>query len=98
MRSREGEIDLIAFDGETLLFVEVKTRCIDARARGPRDDQLPLSGLGPRQRKRLRRLAGAWLAQQPRRPRARTIRFDAIGVLLDSRGATRSIEHVEGAW
>jgi hypothetical protein len=52
-----------------------------------------------RQRARLRRLAAAWLRQRGRSlPFAETIRFDAIGVLLDADGAVAHLEHVEGAW
>ncbi len=56
-RTRYGEIDLIAFDGRTLVFAEVKTRRVDARPYPPRSDQLPLHWLRPRQRIRLRKLA-----------------------------------------
>lgn len=98
-RTRYGEIDLVAFDGETLIFVEVKTRRVDPRPRGPRPDQLPLYWLRPRQRIRLRKLATAWLADQKHiRPTAHTIRFDAIGVILDSRERLVRLDHVEGAW
>jgi putative endonuclease len=97
-RTRGGEIDLIAFDGGTLAFVEVKTRLVRGRGRAPRADQQPLSGLGTRQRRRLRRLAAAWLREERRRPDAETIRFDAIGVMLDSDGAPRRIDHVQDAF
>jgi putative endonuclease len=104
VRTRNGEIDLIAYDGHTLVFVEVKSRLVRGRQRGIRAeqqslDQEPLRGLGARQRARLRRLAAAWLRDGRRnRPRAEGIRFDAIGVLLDTNGAARRIDHVEGAW
>ncbi len=99
VRTRHGEIDLIAYDGCTLVFVEVKTRRVGARARGIRPDQQPLVGLGARQRARLRRLAAAWLREErASRPAARTIRFDAIGVVLDTAGRLRRLEHVEAAW
>ena len=98
-RTRYGEIDLIAFDGRTLVFVEVKTRRVDRRTRPPRADQQPLVWLRPRQRLRLRKLATAWLAEQKHiRPTAHTIRFDAIGVTLDSRDRLLRLDHVEGAW
>ncbi len=98
-RTRYGEIDLIAFDGRTLVFAEVKTRRVDASAGSPRPDQAPLVWLRPRQRLRLRRLAVAWLAdQQHIRPTAHTIRFDAIGVTLDRRSRLVRLDHIEGAW
>jgi putative endonuclease len=98
-RTRHGEIDLIAFDGTALVFVEVKTRSLrDARA-APSADPQPLAGLGVAQRARLRRLAAAWLAdRRRRRPFAETVRFDAIGVVLDADGRARVVEHVEDAW
>jgi putative endonuclease len=98
-RTRYGEIDLIAFDGRTLVFAEVKTRRVDARPGGPRPDQFPLVYLRPRQRIRLRKLATAWLADEKHiRPSAHTIRFDAIGVMIDSRNRLLRLDHVEGAW
>jgi putative endonuclease len=98
VRTRHGEIDLIARDGPTLVFVEVKTRRAGDR-RPIRADQDPLLGLGSRQRRRLRKLAAAWLADRSRpRPRAGAIRFDVIAVVVDTHGRTRRLEHVEGAF
>lgn len=99
VRTRDGEIDLIALDGRALVFVEVKTRCIASHQRTIREDQDPLRGLGVHQRRRLRRIAATWLREHRReRPRAEAIRFDAIGVVLDTTGAQRRIDHVEGAF
>jgi putative endonuclease len=96
-RTRYGEIDVIAFDGVTLAFVEVKTRRASASPGGPHPE--PLTGLAVGQRTRLRRLAAAWLKQGAReRPYGRTIRFDAVGVLVGARGELLRLEHVEGAW
>jgi putative endonuclease len=98
-RTRHGEIDLIAFDGHTLVFAEIKTRRVSVQAQGVRPDQQPLARLGPRQRERLRRLAAAWLHDKRHiRPNAHTIRFDAIGVILDTKDRLISLDHIEGAW
>jgi putative endonuclease len=99
VRTRYGEIDLIVFDGRVLAFVEVKTRQAGFGGRAIRPDQEPLPWLRPRQRARLRRLARAWLSDERQaRPRARTIRFDAVGVILDGRGRLLRLEHLEAAW
>jgi putative endonuclease len=94
VRTRYGEIDLIAFDGDTLAMVEVKTRRVGVRAR---PEQQPLAWLRHRQRARLRRLAAAWLADVEH-PSARAIRFDAIGVVVDGDGRLLRLDHIEGAW
>jgi putative endonuclease len=97
-RTRHGEIDLIVFDGSTLVFVEVKTR----RARygppggGPTPEH-PLDGWHARQRLRLRRLATAWLADVRPRVYAAELRFDVVGVVLDGEGQLLALEHLEGA-
>jgi len=99
VRTRAGEIDLIAFDGVTLVFAEVKTRRVTSPDRRVRVDQEPLPWLRPRQRARLRRLAVAWLSDQKHlRPTAHTIRFDAIGVIVDRQGRLLRLDPLEGAW
>ncbi|HXR28771.1 MAG TPA: YraN family protein [Solirubrobacteraceae bacterium] len=98
VRTRSGEIDLIGFDGRTLVFVEVKT---SRAAHGPRGEagDGPLARLKPRQRARLRRQAAAWLCDPSRRaPHAHTIRLDAVGVTVDRAGRLLRLDHVEGAW
>jgi putative endonuclease len=94
-RTRRGEIDLIAFDGCTLLFVEVKTQRMEPSEAQVRPN--PLEWLSTRQQKRRRPLAMAWLYDRTHpRPMARNIRFDAIGVVVDEQGAMVDLEHLEG--
>jgi putative endonuclease len=98
VRTRQGEIDLIACDGETLAFVEVKTRRAHRHRRQAPEEQ-PLAWLRTRQRTRLRRLATAWLQEQRGEHRAvRTIRFDAIGVIIDEDDGLLCLDHIAGAW
>ena len=99
VRTRGGEIDVIAFDGRTLAFVEVKSAREPARSPTAGEVHNPLERLGGRQRARLRRLAAAWLCEPGRRrPWAREVRLDAIGVIVDEHGHLVRLEHVEGAW
>src|SRR5271168_3336401 len=58
-RRRRGEIDLIAFDGRTLIFVEVKTHQL-GRSQLPASVK-PLAYLSAGQLARYRPVAQAWL-------------------------------------
>ncbi|HEY2436994.1 MAG TPA: YraN family protein [Solirubrobacteraceae bacterium] len=91
-RTRWGELDLVACDGHTLVFCEVKTR--RATAVGAR----PFDSLHERKRAQVRRMARQWLAERMQRRFAGRLRFDAIGVTLGSGGALASLEHLEGAF
>ena len=94
-RTRRGEIDLIASEGDTLVFLEVKTQQL-----GKSEVQMwesPLEWLSGSQLARYRPVAEAWLHDTKyAKPTASKMRFDAIGVLVDAHGALAALEHVEG--
>jgi putative endonuclease len=91
-RTRWGELDLIAFDGHTLAFCEVKTRHL-------RDASVsPLEAIRRRKCARLRKMAGSWLIERTDRPYADVVRLDAIAVTFDPAGRLVGIEHVENAF
>jgi putative endonuclease len=71
-----GDIDLIAWEGETLVCVEVKTRTA-------RDLTPALSAVDEVKRRTLRDLARAYRRTIPRDPEAKTLlRFDVVSVYL----------------
>jgi putative endonuclease len=87
-RCADGEVDLILRDGDDVVFCEVKTR--RSAAFGS-----PAEAVSHAKRRRLRRLAGRWLAQAGVRPRE--IRFDVVSVLPQPRGAA-VVEHLRAAF
>jgi putative endonuclease len=91
-RTRWGELDIVAHDGRTLVFCEVKAR----RARG--SAVTPLEAVHPRKQAQVRRIAARWLGERPSHPRAACLRFDAIGVTLDGGGRLLELTHLEGAF
>jgi len=92
-RTRHGELDIVAREGRTLVFLEVKAGRRGA-AYGP---ERPALAVDARKQRRIRRLAAAWLAEHRDAPRCASIRFDVVGVTFD-RGAAVDIEHIRNAF
>jgi putative endonuclease len=88
-QTRFGELDLVAVDGDTLVFAEVKT-CRLGRGQ-------PWQNLHERKQAQVRKIAGAWFNEH-RRPFFERVRFDAIGVLIDDRDSLVRLDHLEGAF
>lgn len=81
------EIDVIAKDGETLVFVEVKTR-------SNRDYGKPLEAIGRERVKRLRKAAELYLARE--KIKGVSARFDAVSVEIT--GGKPVVEVVKNAF
>jgi putative endonuclease len=91
-RTRFGELDLVVFDGTTLVFVEVKTRRTNGAGRGPWE------ALHERKRQQVRRMAAAFLLEVTERPHSPDLRFDAIGVVIDAYGKLVRLDHLEAVF
>jgi putative endonuclease len=89
-RTRWGELDIVAYDGRTLAFCEVKTRM--------HGGGIPFDAIRRTKRARIRRMAGTWMKERTGRPYAQVIRCDAIAVTFDRNGRLVAIEHLEGAF
>ncbi|HEU4904689.1 MAG TPA: YraN family protein [Solirubrobacterales bacterium] len=93
-RTRHGELDLVALDDRTLVFVEVKA----GRAGSLYGPERPVLAVGPQKQRRIRRLATAWMSERSGLPRYEQIRFDAIGVTYDRAGRVCDYEHIRNAF
>ena len=86
VRTPIGQLDLVARDGKTLVFVEVKTRA--GRGFG-----LPQEAVDARKIRKLRQLALYYLQQAPFRG---PVRFDVIGLIVKD-GKPLRIDHIKNA-
>jgi putative endonuclease len=77
LTTRLGEIDVVALDGETLCFVEVKARASGEYGRA-------IEAVGRRKQERLTRVAKMFLARNRSR---RPCRFDVLGMDRGENGA-----------
>ncbi len=85
-RCAEGEIDIVAREGDVLVVCEVKTRRDTSHG-------TPVEAITTRKAERLRVLALRWMAAHSADPRA--VRFDVVGVLADGHGAAL-VDHRRG--
>jgi putative endonuclease len=93
-RTRYGELDIVALDGRTLVFVEVKA----GRAGSAFGPERPVHAVGPRKQRQVRRLAAAWMSSHRDGPRYKEIRFDAIGVTCNRAGRAIAVDHIKNAF
>jgi len=88
VRYRDGEVDIVAREGGTLVFVEVKARRSEEFGSGA-------EAVTPRKRARIIRAASRFLAGLGREA---DCRFDVVEVRLDNRGRPLGLRHVRGAF
>jgi len=87
-RCRDGELDIVARDGDALVFCEVKTR------RGTGFGH-PAEAVTAVKQRRLRTLAQRWLAAHDEH--APELRFDVVAVLVPPTGPAE-VTHLPGAF
>jgi putative endonuclease len=90
-RNRFGEIDIIARDGQSLVFVEVKTRKSNAAG-------TPLEAVDETKQAKIIQVAEAYLKQRPLADRS--VRFDVIGIVWnqDEPASQPELTHVRHAF
>lgn len=86
VRTPLGQLDLVAMDGSTLVFVEVKTRAGTGFG-------LPQEAVDRRKIRKLRQLAAYYLKRRPYRG---LVRFDVVGLVVDG-GRLRRVDHIKNA-
>ena len=84
-----GEVDVVARDGDTLIFCEVKTR------RRSEDGDEALLAVTVAKQRQLRRLAAAYLAAADLRT---GVRFDVVAVSWPATGGRANVVHIPAAF
>ena len=87
-RCRQGEIDIVAWDGAVLVFVEVRTRSGE-------DLGALLESVGRRKQHRITRVTLAYV--QEHQVRNTELRFDVVGVICPPNGPPE-VAHVPAAF
>jgi putative endonuclease len=89
VRTRAGEIDLVAKEGKTLVFVEVKTR-------KDLEGDPPQAAVNARKQNRLGKLAHGYL--KLKRMREMPCRFDVVSIIVNDEGGVKAIRHIPNAF
>jgi putative endonuclease len=92
-RTRRGELDLVARDGEWLVFVEVRARRIERAASAPMLGR-PEDSVTPRKQLQLVAMADAYLFQMPWDG---PWRIDVIALEIRQDGSVARLNHVRDA-
>jgi len=87
-RCKGGEVDIVARDGATVVFVEVKTRRNLAYG-------VPQLAVTPFKQRQISKAALTWLLKK--RSQDKPARFDVIAIVLES-DVTYRIEHIRDAF
>jgi putative endonuclease len=93
VRLPSGELDIVALDGSTLVFVEVKA----GRAGTTVGPERPAHAVGRRKQLRLRRLAREWIAERRGPSGVSGYRFDVVGVSFGLDGLA-DVDHIRNAF
>ena len=88
-RNQFGEIDIIALDGECVVFVEVKTRSSTSAGQ-------PFEAVTLQKQQKLTRLAISWLKKHRRMNNS--ARFDVISILWPEDHSEPDIQHFTNAF
>ncbi len=88
-RNRGGELDLVALDGDTIVFVEVKARTSDFAGH-------PTEAVTHDKRRRLTAAALVYLKR--RRWLGRRVRFDVVSIAWTDDGTPPKLEHFRAAF
>lgn len=90
VRSKFGEIDLVAYDGKTLCFVEVKSAALDGRFLRPEE------AVDRQKQRRLSRLASWYLKMTCQQDVP--VRFDVVSILTADDGSAAQTRLIKGAF
>ncbi|MGA6949004.1 MAG: YraN family protein [Solirubrobacterales bacterium] len=93
VRLPSGELDIVALDGSTLVFVEVKA----GRAGATVGPEHPAHAVGRRKQLKLRRLAREWIAERRGPSGVSGYRFDVVGVSFGLDGLA-DVDHIRNAF
>ncbi len=85
-RGKRVELDIVALDGNTLVFCEVKTRRSNVRG-------LPAEAVTAAKFENIRSAALMWIGAH--KPRCSGLRFDVVSVMW-TRGEVTSLSHLKG--
>jgi len=88
-RNQFGEIDIVALDGQCVVFVEVKTRTGTGAG-------LPVEAVDRQKQQKLTRAALAWLKKKRRLERSS--RFDVVSIIWPDERAEPQIQHYRNAF
>ena len=88
-RTDLGEVDIVAYDKQVLVFIEVKTRSLNCLVE-------PEASVGQRKKRKLRQLADLYMKMY--KLEGTDCRIDVVSIVLDRRGDLAKFQLIKGAF